>query len=102
MRRFVRAALLAVVIVCLLLFFSFESGGKATGSRQESWITIGQPWPWYENRMVQEIRPDGGHASSGEAGVIPKSPAWLLLGVGIAGMVVFRWLRLRTPEVGPG
>ena len=100
MRRVLRWAVLVVVVACLAAFFSIGSGasGSGTGSvgRQVSWFTVGQPWPWYENRMEQEIRSDGGHAFSGQAGVIRNSPAWFVLGSAIVGLVAFRRLRPST------
>ena len=101
MRRTLRVAALVGVVVCLMLFFSFGSGGSSGGGRQSSWISIGQPWPWYENRMEQELRPDGGQSASGEAGVIPDSPAWFLLAGAVVGLVAFRLLRPGNPEVVP-
>lgn len=101
MRRPLRWAVLAVSLVCLVAFFS--AGGGSSGSttaersRQVSWTSVGQPWPWYENRMEQEIRPDGGRSFFGEAGVIRNSPAWLVLGSAVAGLVAFRLLRPAVP-----
>ena len=101
MRRVSRVAAVVAVVVCLVLFFSVAGGGSATGTRQESWMSIGQPWPWYEMRMTQEVKPNGALANSDHAGVIPNSPAWLLV-VGVAvGVVAFRRLRPVSPEVAP-
>jgi hypothetical protein len=100
-RRVLRVAALVAVVVCLMLFFSIGSGGSAVNGRQSSWISIGQPWPWYENRMEQELRPDGGRSASGEAGVILKSPAWFLLVAAIVGLVAFRLTRPGSPEAAP-
>jgi hypothetical protein len=101
MRRVLRAACVVVVVVCLGLFFSFESGSSMQNGRQESWLTVGQPWPWYENRMRQELRPDGGHSASGEAGVITTSPAWAVLVVAIVALVAVRQLRSTEPATTP-
>jgi hypothetical protein len=102
MRRLLRWAVLAVVVVCLVAFFSVETGASSSGTgavgRQVSWFSIGQPWPWYENRMEQELRPDGGHAFSGQAGVIRNSPAWLVLGSAVVGLAAFRLLRPLAPR----
>jgi len=102
MRRVLRWAVLAVAMGGLAAFFSVGSGASGSGSgsasRQVSWFSIGQPWPWYENRMEQEIRPDGGHAFFGRAGVIRNSPAWLVLGSAVAGLVAFRLLRPAAPR----
>jgi hypothetical protein len=95
MRRALRAAAAAAVAVigCLVLFFSAGSGSTAIGTRQESWLSVGQPWPWYESRIEQEVKPNGGFASAGNAGVIMQSPAWLLLVGAGAGVIAFRRLR---------
>jgi hypothetical protein len=101
MRRIMRAAALVAMIGCLLAFFSFEAGSSATGAWQRSWISIGQPWHWYENRIEQEIRPDGSQTGTGEAGVILRSPAWLLLIGAVVGFVAFHRFRPRTPAAAP-
>jgi hypothetical protein len=101
MRRIVRVAVLVMVIGCVVALLSASSGSSggsfATGTRQASWFSIGQPWPWYESRMEQEVRPDGGRAFSGESGVIRNSPAWFVLAGAVLGLVVFRRLRPGTP-----
>jgi hypothetical protein len=106
MRRVLRVAVAVMVVVCVVFFFSISGGASgggsgATGTRQESWMTIGEPWPWYESRLEQEIRPDGGQSGSSKSGVILKSPAWVLPVVALAGLVVFRRLRPPSPAVAP-
>jgi hypothetical protein len=104
MRRVVRTAALVAAIACLFAFFSVGSVTQSSttgggGARQSTGISIGQPWAWYESRLEQELRPDGSAAGSGRSGVIPDSPAWLLLAGAIGGIVVFRRLRPRPPAV---
>lgn len=97
MRRILRVVAAVVVLGCLVSFFSVETGTHSSRSRQISWLSVGQPWPWYENRSEHGTRPDGSHGGSGEAGVILKSPAWLLLAGAIVGFVAFRRLQPATP-----
>lgn len=101
MRQFVRGVVLVAVIGCLVAFFSVGSGGSAANGRQSSWISIGAPWPWYENRMEQEQRLDGGHSAFNEAGVIPNSPVWFLLVGAVVGVVGLWLTRALRSEVAP-
>ena len=102
MRRVLRVAAVVAVVGCSVLFFSVAGGGSATGTRQESWMTVGHPWPWYEMRMAQEVKPNGAFASSDHAGVIRNSPAWLLVVGTVVGVIAFRRLRpVVSSEVAP-
>jgi hypothetical protein len=104
MRRVLRTAAFVVGVVSLTFFLSGGGGSRGFESReekrQERWSTLGNPWPWYENRTVEKRRPDGSESAFNEAGPILNSPAWLLLIGGVAGVAAFLRLRPAEPEVG--
>ena len=99
MRRFLRTVLLVVAIGCLVAFFTFGAESSATGTRQTSRMFVGQPWPWFESRIEQEVKPGGAQSGSGESGVIVRSPAWFLLAGAVIGLLTFRRLGPPRPKV---